>query len=215
MVVVAVHLGELGFSHGVEGPLPEVGGIGQDVGLVDQGEAQAVLAADAVVEGPAEAAVDAEAGGDHLLRGHLLGGVLAQVAAGAAVEVLGVFADHVETDVFGALVLEGAVHAGIEADGAEVDVLVELEADGEEEALLQHAGGDVRVADGAEVDGVELAEFVDLGFRDDLAGGEVAVAAVVEVGPLVADVLQGGDGFEDFERFGGDFGAGSVAGDYG
>ena len=114
----------------------------------------------------------------------------------------------------GSLVLEGAFDAGVELDGTEVDVLVELEADGEEEAFFEQPGVTSGVADGAEVDGVELAEFVDLGFGDDLAGGEVAVAAVVEVDSVEVDVFQGGDGLEDFEGFGGDFGAGSVAGDH-
>ena len=70
------------------------------------------------------------------------------------------------------------------------------------------------VSDGAEVDGVELSELVDLSFRDHLSGGEIAVAAVVEVGPLVADVLEWGDCLQDLESFVGDFGAGSVAWDY-
>ena len=69
--------------------------------------AQAVLPADAMLEGPAQTAVDPEPGGDHLLRGHLLGGVLAQEPAGAAIEILGVLPDHVETDVLGPLSFRG------------------------------------------------------------------------------------------------------------
>ena len=65
-----------------------------------------------------------------------------------------------------------------------------------------------------EVDGVELAQLVDLGFRDHFARGEVAVASVIEVGPLVPDVFQRGDCFQDLESFVGDFRAGSVTGDY-
>ena len=47
------------------------------------------------------------------------------------------------------------------------------------------------------------------------AGFEVAVAAPVEVGELELDVLELGDGLEDFDAFGGDFGAGAVAADDG
>ena len=152
-----------------------------------QGELLAVVAPPAVLEGPAQAAVHAEAGGDHLLGGDLLLRPLAQEAAGAAVQVLGVLPHHVEADVLGPLVLQRAVHPGVELDRPQVDVLVELEPDREQQALLQDAGLDVGMADGAQVDGVELAQLVDLPLADHLAGGQVTVAAVVELDPLVGE----------------------------
>ena len=80
---------------------------------------------------------------------------------------------------------------------------------------LEDAGGDVGVADGAEEDRVELAELVEAVVGECGAGFEVAVAAPVEVGELELDVLELGDGLEDFDAFGCYFGAGAVAADDG
>ena len=115
----------------------------------------------------------------------------------------------------GPLSRERRLDAGEELHGAEVDVLVEAEAEVEEELALEDAGGDIGVADGAEEDGVELAELVEAVVGEWAAGFEVAVAGPIEVGELEADVLLLGDGFQNFDAFGGDFGAGAVSADDG
>ena len=206
--------GELGLAHLVEGTLPEIGGEGQHVGLVHQGELPAVVAAPAVREGPAQAAVHPEAGGDHLLGGDLLRRILAQEAAGAAVEVLGVLPHHVEADVLRALVLERTFDAGVELDRSQVDVLVELETNRQQQTLFEDAGLYLGMADGAQIDGIELPQLVDLLLGDHLAGGQIAVTAVVELDPLVGDVFQRRHRLQDFAGLRGDLRPGAVARDY-
>ena len=76
----------------VEGALPEVAGEGEDVGLVDQGEV-AAGAGLGLGEGEADAALDAPAGVDRALGGDLVGRALAQDAALAGVDALGVLPD--------------------------------------------------------------------------------------------------------------------------
>ena len=81
--------------------------------------------------------------------------------------------------------------------------------------FFEDAGRHVGVADGAEEDRVELAELVEAVGGQRFAGFEVAVAAPVEVLSLEREVFELGDGLEDLDAFGGDFGAGAVAADDG
>ena len=58
-------------------------------------------------------------------------------------------------------------------------------------------------------------QFADDILGQDFARAEIALAAEVEVLEFVADAFQGGDGLEDLDGFGGDFGAGPVAAHHG
>ena len=167
------------------------------------------------LEGVADAALAAAAGVDGRLGGDFVRRAFVHEAAGPAVEVFGVFADDDEVDVIGTLVLEGRLDAGEKLHGAEVDVLVEAEAEVEQQLALEDAGGDLGVADGAEEDGVELAELVEAVVWEGGAGFEEAVAAPIEMGELDLDVFQFGDGLENFDTLGRDFGTGAVAADDG
>ena len=141
-------------------------------------------------------------------------GSLVLHAAHAGVHAFGVFADDHEVDFVGSLVLERGLDVGIELDGTQVDVLVELEAGLEQDALFEDAGRDVRVADGAQKDAVETAKIIQSGVGQGLACAEVAFASEIELGEVVGKTFRSGGGLEDFERFGGDFRSGSVAGNY-
>src|SRR5206468_2963529 len=130
----------------------------EDVGLGDEGDLLAVELL-GVLEGVADRALDAAAGGDLDLVGDLVAGALVEEAAVAAVEALSVLADDHHVDVVRAGILQGRGDAGEQLCGTEVDVLVELEAHLEEDFSLQDAVGDLRGAarvdaDGAEEDGV-------------------------------------------------------------
>ncbi len=102
----------------IECPLPQVAGVGQHVGLVDQRE---------VVTGPggsqpvgmADAALDAHAGVDRALGGDLVGRAPAQGAPLAGVDPLGVLAHH------------HRVEARRGEERAQVDVEVQREAQGQ------------------------------------------------------------------------------------
>jgi hypothetical protein len=165
-----------------------------------------------VLEGPADAPLAALAGVDRLLHGHLVGRALLQVSAHAAVEVLGVLADHDEVDVLGAAAGQRRLHARQQLHGTQVDVLVELEPQVEQQALLEDARSHAGMADRPEEDGILAPQQVEPALGDDLACPQVAVAAPVEGLDVVAEALELRDGREHLQRLGGDFGAGAVSG---
>ena len=98
VVVVTAHPGVLG-GHLVDGPLPQVAGEGEDVGLVHEGEVMPGSRLRGELEGEADAALDPHAGVDRALGGHLVGRALAQEAALAGVGTFGVLPDDDEVAV--------------------------------------------------------------------------------------------------------------------
>ena len=130
-------------GHLVEGALPQVAGEGQHVGLVHQREVAAGPGR-GQVEGEAHAALDAPAGVDRPLGGHLVGRALAQHPALARVDALGVLPDDHEVEA-------------VRRERTQVDVEVELEAQPEQQPPLEHARRHVGRAHRAEQDGVEPA----------------------------------------------------------
>ena len=197
----------------MEGAFPEVEGVGQHVGLAAEGQLLLLVPLAGELEGVAQAALDAAAGVDAFLHGHLVGRALEDEAAGAGVEPFVVLAHDDEVDVLGLLVLERAEALVVELDRAQVDVLLQLEAGAQQDALFQDAGLDVGMADGAQQDGRELAQFRHDAVRQHLAGAQVAVAAEVVVGvvELELELLRGG--VEHLDRLADHFRARAVAAD--
>ena len=215
VVVVGFDVGVLGRDFFERAP-PEVVAE-DDVRLGDERELLAlwVVALAGELERIANAALAAAAGVEGRLRGDFVGRAFVHEALDAAVEVFGVLADDDEVDVGGAFVAQRRFDAGEQLHGAKVDVLVEAEAEVEQQLAFEDAGGDVGVADGAEEDRVELAELVEVVGREGFARFEIAVAAPVEIGEFELDVLELGDGFQNFDAFGSDFWAGAVSADDG
>ena len=114
VVVGRADVGVLG-SDMVERALPQVAGEGQHVRLVDHRQ---VLAAALLgqPEGVADAALDAHAGVDRALRGHLVLGPLAEDAALAHVRALGVLADHHHVDARRRVDERPLVHVEVEVE---------------------------------------------------------------------------------------------------
>ena len=155
------------------------------------------------------------AGVDGRLGGHFVRRALLQKAADAAVEILGVLADHDKVDVVRALAGQRRFDARVEFDGPQVDVLIQLKPQFQQQSLFQDSGRHVRMADGAQEDGVERAQLVDRAGRQYVAGAQVAVAAEVKLFQFVLEPFQRRDGLQHLECFGGDFGARSIAADDG
>jgi len=215
VVVVGLHVGVV-LGHLLERPPPEVVAEREHIGLGDERERLlGAVPLPRVVEGPADAPLAALPRVDRLLHGHLVGRALLEIAADAAVEVFGVFADDDEVDVLRAAAGQRRLHARQQLHRPKVDVLVELEPQLEEQALLQDARRHARVTDRAEEHGVLGAKQVEATFGHDLAGLEVAIAAPVEHLHVVGEAVELRHGVEDLERLGSDFGAGAVTGDRG
>jgi len=199
----------------VEGPPPQVVGVGEHVGLGAEGELLCLVAAAAVFESVAQAPLHAEAGAHHLLDGDLVRRALVGEAAPARVEALVVLPHHHEVDVLGPLVLQRAFHARVELHRAQVDVLLQLEAQAQQQALLEHARSHVGVADRAEQDGVEAPQLLDRSVRQHLAGAQVTLAAEVVVPGLVPEAFKPRHGLQRLQRLGGHLGARPVSWNHG
>jgi len=206
---VGVFLGHL-----VVDPLPEVPGIGEDVGLAAEGELLLPVSPAAVLEGVPDAALDALAGVHRLLHGHFPRRALAQEPPAAGVEPLRVLPHDDEVDVLGALVLERRVDPGQQDHGPQVDVEVELEAHLQEDLRLEDPRPDARMADGAEQRGVHGAKLRQHGVRQKVTLGQVALPADVVTGQMEFDPLGIGNGLEGLEGLGDDFGSRAVAGQH-
>ena len=158
------------------------------------------------LEGEPGAALDAVAGVDRALGGHLERGALAEEAALAGVGALGVLPDDHEVAV-------GCQRSGDPGEGAQVDVEVELEPQAEEQAPLQGARRDVGGAhgrpDGPEQDGVVAAELLERRVGQHLAGAQVPVGAEVVVG----GVEHHARGRHHLQRLGDHLGPDAVAAD--
>ncbi len=98
MDVVGLDVGIVG-PHLGHGPLPQVAGIGEHVGLVTQGESSP--APPGPVEGEADHPLHAHPGVDRLLGGDLVRGAPAQRTPRPGVEPLGVLAHHHQVAVGG------------------------------------------------------------------------------------------------------------------
>ena len=220
MVVFPGHVRIIPFADLVEGPLPEVEDVGEDVRLAHQAEGVGVALAAGllavlagVFECPAEAALHLVPVVDHALDGHLVRRVLHRDAAGAGIDAAGVFPDHHVVDVIGTLVLERGLDAGIEAHRAQVDVLVEGKAQLQEDPLLEDPRLDVGVSDRAEQDRLVLLEILQATVGQNLTGALVAFAAEVIFGLVQGEAELGRGGIQDFEGLDGHFGPGSVTGE--
>ncbi len=195
MGIVRLHIGVL-LGDFVEGALPETEHVGEHVRLAAESELADFASLDILflqttpggflrvafadeVESVAQAAIDLEAGVDHLLGRDLIWCASHDVAAAAGVCTAAVFADHDVVDVLRAFVFERGFNSGEEFNGAEVDVLIEGKAEFEQEPLLQDAGLHVGVTDRAEIDGIVLLQGLDFIVVDNLACGEVAFTAEI------------------------------------
>ena len=215
VVVVGFDVGIVG-RYFLEGSPPEVVARGEHVGLGDQREpfALGVVAFAGVFERIANTAFATAAGVDGRLRGDLVRRALVHEAAGAAVEVLGVFAHHDEVDVVGPFSCQRGLDAGEQFDWSEVDVLIQAEPQIEQQLAFEDAGSDVGMADGAQQNCVELAELVEPVFGQGFARFEKSIAAPVEVGQFVGKLLELGNRFENLHAFGCHLGTGPVASNY-
>ena len=108
-------------GHLVEGPLPQVTGERQHVGLVYQGQVP-LLARPGQVKGKPDTTLHAEAGVDGPLGGDLRLCPLAEETTLPCVGALGIFTDYREVD------RDAGADTGGGHERAEVDVEVELEA---------------------------------------------------------------------------------------
>ena len=136
-----------------------------------------------------------------------------QRAAVADVRALGALADDDEVDL--ARVRQRGADGRVDLRGAQVHVVVEGEPELQQQAALEHPGRDARVADRAEQDRVVLADLLQLGVRQRLAGGVPALRAEVVLGPLERHAVLCGDRVEHLERLGGHLGSDPVTGDDG
>ncbi len=166
-----------------------------------------------VLERVAQAALDLVVGVDHLLDGHLVLRPGARVAAHSRVHAPAVLADTDVVDLFGALVLDGRLHAGDQPHRAQVDVLVQGEADLEQDALLQDAGGHVRVPHGAQEHGVEALELLQRRNRAGLRRCAGSGRRRGRTGRGHGEAVAGGGGAEHLEALAHDLRAGAVAGE--
>jgi len=131
-------------------------------------------------------------------------------APGAAVKILGVFANNDEVDIFWAFVAERRFNAGKKFHGAQIDVLIESEPQIEEQLPFEDAWSYIGVPDRAEQDGVELAKLIERVGGEGFARLEESVATPIEVGQFECKTFEFGNGFENFDSFGSDFRAGAV-----
>ena len=167
------------FRDFIEGPLPEVVGVGQHVGLGAERHLVLPVARLGRLEGEADAPFDTLPGIDGLLHRDLVGRALLVHAAGADVQVLRVLPDHDEVHVIGTLVLQRAVHARVQLDGTQVDIEVQFEPDRQQDALFQQARRAVRMSDGAEVDGIVVAKFLQALPRQYFSRPQVSFTAEI------------------------------------
>ena len=139
-------------------------------------------------------------------------GADANGATVAAVETLGAFAHDNKVDVTG--VGQGAGNTLVVLGGTQVHIVVESEAQLEQQPSLKDAGGDGRVADCAEKNHVVALDGLEILVGEGVAGRMPALRTQIEVGRGVVDALIRQDTVQDFEAFGDDFLADTVARDY-
>jgi hypothetical protein len=216
MVVIFLDIWILS-THLLERSPPQVMADRKDVGLGDERKllALGVVAFAGKFERIADGPLAAAAGVDGHLRGDFMRRAFMHEPASAAVQILGVLADHDEVDVVGALVLERRLDAGEKLHRPEIDVLVQAEAHVQQQLALEDAGGNVRMAHCAKQNGVETAELVQAVLRQRFAGFQITIAAPIQVGQLKLDPLQLSDRIENFDAFRGDFRPRSIAPDDG
>lgn len=91
----------------------------------------------------------------------------------------------------------------------------EVEAQPQQQATLQDSTGHRGVADRSKEDGVVLAQLLLDRVRQDLTGGMPPLGTQLVLGGVEGESVPGGDGGEDLEPFGNDFGPDAVTGDHG
>jgi hypothetical protein len=142
--------------------------------------------------------LDAHAGVDRTLGGHLVGGALAQEPTLA------------DVGAFGVLAYDDDVDALVRIDERPlVDVEVEFEAHLEQQSPLDHARRDAGGPDGAEQQRVQRAPLVEHAVGKDRAVTQIAVASQVVVHRPEGDT----GGPDDLEGLGDDLGADAVPAD--
>ena len=140
--------------------------------------------------------VDALAGEDRLLHGHLVVGALEHAAADRGVLALGVLAHDPEIDVARLAIGQRAGHALEQPHRAQVHVLVEVAADRDQQSPQRNVVGHARPADGAEEDALERLELLHAVVRHHLAGLHQPIARPVEIGEFEFEVEAPRGGFE-------------------
>ncbi len=163
------------------------------------------------LEGELQHAVDALAGEDRLLNGHLVVGALEHAAADRAVLALGVLAHHPEVDLARLAVGERRRHALEQAHRTQVHVFVEVAADRDQQTPQRDVIRHARPADSAQEDALEGLELLHTVFRHHLAGLEKSVARPVEIGKLELEVEAPRRGLQDAHALGQNFLADSVS----
>ena len=213
MLVGGLDVGELR-SDLLDGAAPEVPGVGQHVVLVHQGQVPAGAGLRAG-ERVTHDALDAEAGVDADLSGHLGRCADAQRAPVAGVGTLGTFAHDHEVDAVGRHPghVERARDAGEQPGGAQIDVVVEGEPQGQQHAAFEHPARHARVADGPQEDGVVLAELRQHGVGQGLPRRMPTPCAEVVVGGGELRAVVAHDGLEHLQPFADDLRADAVAAD--
>ncbi len=187
-------------AHLLEALVPERHRVDDAVRLGGRGDVLLLRRA-GEVEGELEDAVDALAGEDRLLNGHLVVGALEHAAADRAVLALGVLAHDPEVDLARLAVGERRRHAFEQAHGTQVHVLVEVAADRDQQAPQRDVIGHARPAHGAEEDALESLQGFHAVVRHHLAGLHQPIARPVEIGELELEVEAPRGGFQNLHAF--------------
>ena len=190
--VLLAHLGEALVPewHGVDDAV-RLGGRGHVLLLRRAGE----------VEGELEDTVDALAGEDRLLNGHLVVGTLEHAAADRAVLALGVLAHDPEIDVARLAVGQGRRHALEQTHRPQVHIFVEVATDRDQQSPQGNVIGHARPAHGAQEDALERLELLHAVVRHHLAGLHQPIARPVEIGEFEFEVEAPRGGFENEYAF--------------
>ena len=107
---------------------------------------------------------------------------------------------------------DGTGHAGPQLGRPQVHVQVELGPQPQQQAALQHPGRHVRAANRAEQDRIGLAQLVEHGVRQHLAGGQEVLGAKRVAAPLNDEPVVDGDRVHTVPGHLGDLGPHPVAG---
>ena len=138
---------------------------------------------------------------------------LPHYATVAAVQPLGTFAHHEEIDVTG--IGQRSRNARVVLVGAQVDVVVQRETQLEQQPTLQHARRHGRIADRAEQDRVVLLDGFEILVGEGVTGCVPALSTEIVRRLFDNDVRTLQYSIERFEALSNNFGANSVAGNYG
>ena len=209
--VIHGNFGVLGVQR-LDRAAPEVTGVDQHVVLMYVGQLLAGARV-GLLEGVAHHALDAERGIDGHLGCDLVRRALADHTAVSAVQALGALADHEEVDLTG--VGERRGNTRVVLVGAQVDVVVQRKTQLKQQPALQHARWHGRIADRAEQDRVVLLDGFEILVGEGVTGCVPALSTEIVRRLFDSDVRTLQYSIECFEALGNNFGANSVAGNYG